>query len=74
VLGDFNTDILGDNNDTSRKGQLIQFISQFSASTTKIRIQLDHIWTNVPGNDSKVRIFEAYWPDYHKSIYIAFNP
>jgi hypothetical protein len=79
ILGDFNIDILEDNNDTSKKGQSIQFMNQFSlqpqfsASTMKGGTQLDHIWVNVPGNDSKARVFEAYWPDYHKPIYIAFK-
>jgi hypothetical protein len=47
--------------------------SQFSASTTKGGTQLDHIWAHVPGNDSKAGVSEAYWPDYHKPIYIAFK-
>jgi hypothetical protein len=79
ILGDFNIDILKDNNDTSKKGQLIQFMSQFSlqsqfsASTTKGGTQLDHIWANIHGNDSKAGVSEAYWLDYHKPIYIVFK-
>jgi len=50
-----------------------QLKSQFSESTTKAWSQLDHIWTNVLGNECKYGVIEGYWSDFHKSIYIAFK-
>jgi hypothetical protein len=47
--------------------------SQFCGNTTKIRFQLDHIWTNVPTNECKSSAIKTYWPDFHKPIYIAFK-
>jgi hypothetical protein len=45
----------------------------FNESTTKVGFQLDHIWANVPKNECKFGVTEAYWPNIHKSIYIAFK-
>jgi hypothetical protein len=79
ILGDFNIDILDCNDSTQNKTKLVEFMkhfnlqSQFHASTTKGGTQLDHIWANVPGNDCESGVSEAYWPDYHKPIYIAFK-
>jgi hypothetical protein len=47
--------------------------SQFSESITKVESQLDHIWANVLENKCKYGVIEAYWLDFHKSIYIAFK-
>jgi hypothetical protein len=58
-LGDFNIDILNDNNHKNNKQNLIKFMnkfelkSQFKNITTKIGSQLDHIWSNVPRNECK---------------------
>jgi uncharacterized protein (DUF111 family) len=55
VLGDFNIDILDDNNHKKNKQKLIEFMnklklkSQFKHITTKARMQLDHTWSNVHG-------------------------
>ncbi len=36
-----------------------QLKSRFSESTTKARFQLDHIWTNVHGNECKYGVTKA---------------
>jgi hypothetical protein len=50
-----------------------QLKSQFSESTTKVIFQLDHIWANVLGNESKSSVTKTYWLDFHKPIYITFK-
>jgi hypothetical protein len=78
-MGDFNVDILKDNNQGKNKQELLYFMdkfqlkSQINKNTTKIGYQLDHIWANVPRNECKFGVIEAYWSDFHKSIYIAFR-
>jgi endonuclease/exonuclease/phosphatase family metal-dependent hydrolase len=62
VLGDFNIDILDDSNHENNKQQLIDFTnkfelkSQFKNITTKARSQLDHIWSNVLGDECKLGV------------------
>ncbi len=62
IVGDFYVDILKDNNQTKNKQELLHFMdnfqlkSQFSENTTKAGFQLDHIWTNVLGNECKFDI------------------
>jgi hypothetical protein len=59
VSRDFNIDILDDSNHKDNKQKIIIFMnnlklkSRFRNITTKARSQLDHIWSNVLGNDSK---------------------
>jgi endonuclease/exonuclease/phosphatase family metal-dependent hydrolase len=78
-MGDFNVDILKDNNQAKNKQKLLDFMdkfqlkSQFSENTIKAKLQLNHIWTNVLGNECKFSVIEAYWSNFHKSIYITFN-
>jgi hypothetical protein len=78
-MGDFNVDILKDNNHGKNKQKLLDFMdksklkSQFNESTTKVGSQLDHIWANVPGNECKYNVIEAYWLDFHNLIYIEFK-
>jgi hypothetical protein len=50
-----------------------QLKSQFSENTTKIGSQLDHILTNVLGNECKFGVIETYWLDFHKPNYITFK-
>jgi hypothetical protein len=50
-----------------------QLKSQFNENITKARSQLDHIWENVPRNEYKSGVIEAYWSNFHKPIYIAFK-
>jgi len=50
-----------------------QLKSQFSENITKVGFQLNHIWANVPENECKYGVIEAYWSDFHKLIYIAFK-
>ncbi len=50
-----------------------QLKSQFNENTTKDGSQLDHIWANVPRNECKYGVIQAYWLDFHKPIYIAFK-
>jgi hypothetical protein len=58
-MGDFNVDILKDNNQPKHKQEILYFMdkfqikSQFSENTTKVGYQLDHIWANVPRNECK---------------------
>jgi hypothetical protein len=66
IMGDFNVDILKDNNQPKNKQELLYFIdkfqlkSQFSESTTKVGLQLDHIWANIIGNECKFGVTKAY--------------
>jgi len=68
VLGDFNIDILDDNNHENNKQQSLDFMnklelkSQFKKITTKTRSKLNHIWSNVPRNECKSSVLVAYWP------------
>ncbi len=50
-----------------------KFKLRFSESTIKVGFQLDHMWANVPENECKFGVIEAYWPNLHKLIYIAFK-
>jgi len=76
IMGDFNVDILKDNNH-GKKTKKLDFMdkfklkSQFSENTTKVGSQLDHIWANVPRNECKFGVTKAYWLGFHKPIYIA---
>jgi hypothetical protein len=78
-MGDFNVNILKDNNQPKNNQELLYFMdkfqlkSQFSENTTKIGIQLNHIWANAPGNECKYGVIDAYWLDFHKLICIAFK-
>jgi hypothetical protein len=47
--------------------------SQFTATTTNVEFQLDHIWANFLGNECKYGVTEAYWSNFHKLIYIALK-
>jgi hypothetical protein len=75
----FNIDILDDSNHKDNKKQTIIFMnnlklkSQFRNITTKVGSQLDHIWSNVLGNECKSNVSKAYWLDFHKPIYMAFK-
>jgi hypothetical protein len=51
----------------------LQLKSQCNENTTKVRYQLYHIWENVFGNECKFGVLEAYWLDFHISIYITFK-
>ncbi len=78
-MGNFNVDILKDNNQRKIKQELLYFMdkfqlkSQFNESTTIAKYQLDHIWANVPRNECKSNVIEAYWSIFHKPVYIAFK-
>jgi hypothetical protein len=78
-MGNFNVDIIKDNNQLKNKHELLYFIdkfqlkSQFNENTTKVGFQLDHIWANVFGNECKFGVIKAYWSDFHKLILIAFQ-
>jgi len=78
-MRDFSVDIIKNNNEPKNKQEILYFMdkfqlkSQFSENTTKVGSQLDHIWPNVPINEYKFGIIEAYWSNFHKPIYIAFK-
>jgi hypothetical protein len=78
-MGDFNVDILKDNNQAKKKQEQLYFMhkfqlkSQFNENITKVGSQLDHIWANVLENECKFVITKAYWSYFHKSAYIAFK-
>jgi hypothetical protein len=65
-MGDFNVDILKNNNQPTNKQELLYFMDkfqlkpQFSESITKVGFQLDHIWANVLINEYKYDVIEAY--------------
>jgi hypothetical protein len=73
-MGNFNVDILKDNNQPKNKQELLylmdkfQLKSQFNESTTKVGSQLNHIWANVLENECKSGVTKAYWSDFHKLI------
>jgi calcineurin-like phosphoesterase family protein len=78
-MEEFNVDILKDNNQAINKQELLYFMgkfqlkSKFSENITKVKFQLDHIWTNVLRNECKYGVTKTYWSDFHKLIYIAFK-
>jgi hypothetical protein len=78
-MGNFNVDILKDSNQPKNKQELLYFMdkfqlkSQFSESTTKVGLQLDHIWANIIGNECKFGVTKAYWSNFHKLNYIVFK-
>ncbi len=47
--------------------------SQFKNITTQARLQVDDIQSSVPRNESKLGVSKTYWPDFHKTIYMAFK-
>jgi hypothetical protein len=47
--------------------------SQFKNIKMKVGSQLNHIWSNVLGNESKSSVSKAYWLNFHKPIYMAFK-
>ncbi len=59
IMGDFNLDILKDNNHEKNKQELLDFMdkfklkSLFNESTTKVGFQLDHIWANAQKKECK---------------------
>jgi hypothetical protein len=61
-MGDFNVDILKDNNWLKNKHELLYFMdkfqlkSQFHENTTKGGFQLYHIWANDSGNECKYSV------------------
>ncbi len=76
IMGDFNVDILKDNNQTNIYIYFVnkfQLKSQFNENTTKARSQLDHIWANALGNECKFGVTKTYWSNFHKPTYIAFK-
>jgi len=64
-MGDFNVDILKDNNQPKNKQELLYFMdefqlkSQFNENTTKVGSQLNCIWANVLGNECKFGVIEG---------------
>jgi hypothetical protein len=46
---------------------------QILTPTTIKNSLIDHIWSNIPGMDTKYEVPDAYWLDYHKPIYCAFK-
>jgi len=79
-MGDFNVDVLKDNNQAKKKKQeqlyfmdKFQLKSQFNEKTTKVEYQLDYIWANVLGNECKFGVTKTYLSNLHKPNYIAFK-
>jgi hypothetical protein len=72
-------DILEDNNHAKNKQELLDVMdkfelnSQFSGSTTKEKSQLDHIWTNVFGNECKSGVIKANWPYFTNQFMLHSN-
>jgi hypothetical protein len=46
---------------------------QFNESITKVGSQLDHIRANVPRNECKSVVTDAYRSNFRKPVYIAFK-
>jgi hypothetical protein len=78
-MGDFNVDILKDNNQAKSKQELLDFMdkfqlkAQFSETITKVGFHLAPIWANIPRIECKSSVTKAYWLDFHKLVYIAFK-
>ncbi len=77
-MGNFNVDILKDNNQEKKILKIyfmdkFQLKPQFSESTIKVGPQLNHIWTNVLGDECKYSVTKAHWSNFHKLIYITFK-
>jgi len=73
-MGDFNVDILKENNQLKNKQEILycmdkfQLKSQFSESTTKFGSQLNHTCGKCHENECKYNVLEAYWSNFQKSI------
>jgi hypothetical protein len=61
------------NNKKIRFHEKFELKSQFNASNTKIKSQLNHMWENALENVCKFGVTSSYWPYFHKPIYIAFK-
>jgi hypothetical protein len=78
-MGDFNIDILKDNNKPKNKQELLYFMDKFqlksqcSESTIKVGSHLDHIWANVCGNECKYGVIETYWSNFHNRFILHSN-
>lgn len=51
----------------------LKFMEYISKYTTKNNSLMDHIWTNIFGQDIIHGSIEAYWLNYYKPIYCAFK-
>jgi len=75
IHGDFNIDF-GKEVDKFKKFTNISFMYvqiYVSIPITKSNSLIDHIWSNIQSQETIFGIFDAYWADYHKSIYCAFK-
>ena len=79
ILDDFNIDI---NKEVEKYKDLqilhacmskYHFKQKISISTTKSNSLINHIWSNIPGQETFFGVTDAYWPNYHKPIYCAFK-
>ena len=79
ILGDFNVDLSNGTTQDYEIKKLLDFIykqnfkQHISVPTTQLNSLIDHIWSNIPGTETKYGVTNAYWPDYHKPIYCAFK-
>jgi len=75
IMGNFNVDILKNNNriKTIKFHDKFQLQSQFNESTTKAGSQLNHVWANVSRIECKFGVTKTYWSIFHKLIYITFK-
>ena len=80
ILDDFNVDISHDNTQHYKNKKFLHSTNklphlkqQISTSTTIKNSLIDHIWSNIPGFETTYRVTNAYWLDYHKSIYCTFK-
>ena len=79
ILGDFNVDLSNGTTQDYEIKKLLDFIykqnfkQHISVPTTQLNSLIDHIWSNIPGTETKYGVTDAYWPDYHKPIYCAFK-
>ena len=46
---------------------------QISTPTIIKNSLIDYIWSNVLRMNTKYKITNTYWPDYHKPLYCAFK-
>jgi hypothetical protein len=79
ILGNFNVDVSKDSMQYHEIEKILNCMNkhklkqQISTPTTMKNSLIDHIWSNIPGMDTKYGVTDAYWLDYHRNVYCAFK-
>ena len=79
ILGNFNVHVSKDSTQYHKIEKILNCMNkhklkqQISTPTTIKNSLIDHIWSNIYGMDTKYRVIDAYWPDYHRIVDCAFK-